>query len=405
MTNVVNEAKSEFRAAAHDRLAPLSLDKILRMLEYQWLPFLQERGVRRDQVTMTDFRAWENRERSSTSASYLAYKIALLTTYYRLLANAHPDAKAYRTMAQELRTFVRPKVRTTAASWKPYPLSAIPRLLEAAGSYDAVRANQFSARDTEDGEMVPSEDAVLVALLVYTGLRASSAYGLRVKDVDLDARLITTRVKGGHEVYLPIHRRLVEIVKDHLASRPYESSQLFRSGRYAFAYADPKGGDAAEGTRALHANDKNVAYAMNRVEAAYARVFGPAALEEIAYTILARRRVGVISHRFRVSIGTYLEQYGFLEAERRLLLSHGAKSITAFYSKPEIRGVLVKWDQVDLGSAEWVTAHDPPSNLFAGNGDADLVADLRRRLDEERARNDRLERKLDELLARTKVVA
>lgn len=413
MTNPMNEARREFEEAAKDRLAPASIVQVTRLLERHWFPFLGERAVRRDQVTMDDFREWEGRQRvTDVSRTHMNHRISLLVTYFRLLANAHPNVKAYRAMAVDLKVYVRPKTRETASSWKPYPLAAIPRILEAARSYDSVAGNQYGAR-SDDGtasERFPSEDDVLTALFAYTGIRSASGYGLRVKEIDLDARLVATRVKGGHEVYVPIHKALVDVLGDHLASRPYRSAMLFRWGRDAFAYADPRATvDPRRGSRDLYANEHNVQKAMGRVEAAYARLFGREAVDrDLVYRNRTGRRVGLVGHRFRVSVGTYAEQYGLLESERRLLLSHGAKSITSFYSKPDIVGILAKWDRIDLGSAAWVAAHDPPTNLFAGgngNGDAGLVEDLRRQLADERTRNDRLERKLDEILARTKVVA
>lgn len=187
------------------------------------------------------------------------------------------------------------------------------------------------------------DDGTIVALLLYTGLRVGFALGLRVQDVDFRERLISTRTKGGHEVTIPLHRRLAELLDEHLETRDYDSEMLFRFGRYPFHCLDRGSLDGwEEDARALRYNEKYVSDALRkRVEPRVRELF-----EEDVSPLRA--------HRIRKSVGTYASQFGLDETERRVILTHGARNITQAYDVRDVRQVGDLWDRIDLGDPRWV---------------------------------------------------
>ncbi len=54
-----------------------------------------------------------------------------------------------------------------------------------------------------------------------------------------------------------------------------------------------------------------------------------------------------------MSVGTYREEFGLKEGDGRIILAHGAKTITQLYSKQDIKIVGKKWSRVKLLKEGW----------------------------------------------------
>jgi hypothetical protein len=74
------------------------------------------------------------------------------------------------------------------------------------------------------------EDYAFLSTLLYTGGRAQF-YGLRAKEIDFRRSEISTIVKPGRRITIPLHPSLAKLLKEHLATRGYRSWYLFRYGR------------------------------------------------------------------------------------------------------------------------------------------------------------------------------
>lgn len=350
-----------------------------------WSDFLRRRGVDSDAVTIRDVIAWERElvEDGFTAGDLVA--LSSVRSYYLLKASQDPESR-WAKLAAELKVHQLPKKIGKAMPFKPLPLAVLPQVLEASR-----HVRQFKpAGKTE----VYSEAFAVTATFVYTGGRAQW-YALTDDQAEaaIDAKYVELFVKEGEHVVVPVHDKLLAIWREHMDRRDHEGPSLFRHGRNPYQYQDGSK-DWKSDLLAAKSNERNVE-----------RILTGAGERKDSVGSQLLDRFGVVeqltSHRIRKSVGTFMEQYGFTESERRLQLSHGAKSITAHYSAPQVLEVQRKISKMDLGSVEWVAAHDPPSNLFAnGNGsgvDQDLVQQLL-------AENRDLRKKLEQLLER-KVVA
>lgn len=325
----------EFRQLAKGKISPSTQCEVERIVR-TWKAWLdtQDPTIRRDRVTIQDFKRWEKaliddpKKGGSTVRSYEA----LLRIYYRLLADAYPERRWPRFYAQ-LIAHKKPLMISSISPHQAYPLQIIPKILEASRQRIGKRKHS-------------KEDYVVTALFLYSGMRAQ-ALGLRVSDLHFDSQTIVTRVKGGHEIYLPMHSKLKQILQDHLETREYESDMLFRSGHYPYTFLS--GGSVHDAEKSLQANQCNVKNVMRRVE-------------------VELRKMGIekhlTSHRFRKSIGTYYKRtrwgalnIGLDDREMRLYLGHQAKNVTQSYDMQDASEVARKISLIDLGSEEWIEAH------------------------------------------------
>jgi integrase len=317
----------------YEHYTPQTVVNASRYLQ-QFEDFLREdRGLTRlDRVKIEDVKAFLKYLRSNRRKEKFGRKLSsnsrvtvlsYITMYYELEADEDLHGRWPNFVAQ-LKRIKRPKVRGASSPHEPYPLKMIPEILDAAG-------------ECEDPEV-----RVLVALLTYTGMRAQ-AYGLRVEELHFDDRLIRPLVKGAEAVVpIPMHVKLTEILREHLETREYESEMLFRLGRFPYKFID---GDGSKDARSMESNRDTVRRHLGFVE-----------------RVLKKRgvRVHLVCHKFRKSLETYGSQYRhmtsppFDETDGRLLLAHGAKTITQQYDMRKIAAVRDKWDQMDLGSREWV---------------------------------------------------
>lgn len=360
--------------------------------------WLRDRGIDSDAVTiqtLVDFQNWLQARPGGYTTGPDAIN-GSVRSYYSWKGSAEPEGR-WATLAQQISILRKPEVLGEVEPYEAFPLALLPKILDAAKH--VVQVNQH-------GDPIYNEAYALTATFLYTGGRAQF-YGITDEQVRaaLEKKYIQLFVKGGRkQVKVPVHDRLLEIWKEHLEKRDFDGPAFFRNGRNPYTYHDGNK-DWTEDSRASGSNVVSVCRILR----------GPALNSEAALSdgvehqleILYGVKDKITSHRFRKSVVTYMELYGFTEAERRLQVSHGAETITQKYSDPNILEAQRKISTMDLGSAEWVAAHDPPGNLFVSNGDANMVAELRHQLADERARSDRLEKKLDQLLARfaPKVIA
>lgn len=217
----------------------------------------------------------------ATIRCYLSY----IASYYRLLAQA-TQVESLSNLCNRIRTVGLPR-RTWSQRHKPFNSAALDRVLRVA-------------------RRAGGEDYVFVMTLLYTGGRAQF-YGLRVSELDFDRAEISTEVKPGKRVTIPLHPALATLLKKHLAERDYESTYLFRRGR------DPT-------TRTgMRANRQNAWRTCKRIE--------------------DRARVGepVYPHRFRKTLATIGRREGM-----------DAQFIQAILGHETVLATLDHYAQVDL---------------------------------------------------------
>ncbi len=133
---------------------------------------------------------------SGVGARSLARKLASLRSFFGWLTDRLPDPT---------RALSRPKERR-----------ALPRVLSESQAHALVEApaNGREAR----------RDRAILELLYGSGLRVSELVGANVEDVDLQARLIHVRGKGGKERIVPMGGFCVEAVTAYLTGRPGDGS-------------------------------------------------------------------------------------------------------------------------------------------------------------------------------------
>ncbi len=341
-------ARDFARMARWAGLSPTTVDKGQVILN-DWEGFLRSRSVRRytpgskavayQAESVYDYISYiKELVRRGITPGSLGVRRGYLVTYYSLCANDNPEDSFYSSLLAKIRAYRLPRQRGKRSPHTPFPIEQLPLILEAARSIREVQGNQHSPAGR-----IYCDDGAIVGLLLYTGLRVGFAMGLSVQDIDFGERVIATRTKGGHEVTIPLHRRLAELLQEHLDSRDYESEMIFRYGRYPFNCLDQGNNDAwEEDARALKYNEKYVSEALRkRVEPRVREMFG----EDVA---------PLRAHRIRKSVGTYASQFGLDETERRLILTHGARTVTQAYDLRDARQVGNLWDLIDLGDPEWV---------------------------------------------------
>jgi integrase/recombinase XerD len=110
------------------------------------------------------------------------------------------------------------------------PPPALPRRLPRALDVDAVGRVLEAARRGDDP--LALRDVALLELLYGTGARVSEAVGLAVDDVDLDARSVLLRGKGGRSRVVPLGGCARDAVQAYLVrSRPMLLSLARTAGR------------------------------------------------------------------------------------------------------------------------------------------------------------------------------
>lgn len=337
--------KAEIADLARGFWTPRSIERVQECLA-KWARFLKEKGVRRRTDTQRggenihhyiEFQRWLLDQ--GLSIKTVNDVMSGVRSYYALKGNRQPDSP-WAILAAQMRNVRSLKSRSRGSRYEPYEIEELPLILEASRQVDSSPKGKYSKGGY-------AEDHVLVALDTYTGLRSSTVYGLRVKDIDFKARVITTRSKGGHEIIIPLHRRLAAILEEHLEARPYKAPEdpsgepmLFRFGQYQFRYINGKGYE--EDARAATSNRNRVRYILT------SRV-GPRLKELTGKEILLQ------GHRFRESVGTYAGVFGMDENQKRVLLGHEAKTITQEYDKRDVRRFVGDdWDLIDLGDPQWV---------------------------------------------------
>lgn len=243
----------------------------------------------------------------TTTRGYLSY----ILSYYRLKAQAAQDPDFLETYTKMKAIGMPRKAKST--KWKPFSPETLTRILDAAKSYAALR---------ERSPRIRSEDYVFVMTLLYTGGRAQF-YGLRVREIDFDQTEVSTTVKGGKTITIPLHPTLAQILKDHLATRTYQSEFLFRKGRDLLARTGQK------------ANRQNAWRACKRVQKA-------AGLTE-----------SVHPHRFRKTLATLGKRLGMDPQFLQAILAHESVTMTLDrYAEVELEDVKREFAKLDLSNGQ-----------------------------------------------------
>ncbi len=144
-------------------------------------------------------------------------------------------------------------------------------------------------------------DAALLATLYYGGLRVGEAIKLRPEDADLQEGVMTVLGKGGKVAHVPLHPKLIAVLRHWMRVRPQGAARLFPSmpaGKDYFGALDNP-----------------------RVELLLREVYGPAAG-------LAGR---VTPHVLRRSFATHLRARGVPLEHVRRLLRHSSIETTMLY--------------------------------------------------------------------------
>lgn len=180
--------------------------------------------------------------------------------------------------------------------WRP---PAIPQRLPKAIPYGDVVA-LLDAAAAQDPPLGP-RDAALVEVLYGVGARISEACGLDVDDVDLDARVVLLRGKGGKERRLPLGDKAAEAIDAYLVrGRP---------------------GLVSRSTPALFLNLRGARLSRQSAWAALQGAAGRARLD------------GISPHTLRHSFATHLLEGGADVRVVQELLGHASVTTTQIYTK------------------------------------------------------------------------
>ena len=255
----------------------------------------------------------------TTARGYLSYII----TFYRLKAQATQDPQLLELFTM-LNAIGMPR-KAKSVKWTPFAPDVLTRILQAAKGQAFVGAGLRA---------VPSEDYALLMTLLYTGGRAQF-YGLRVSDLDFERMEIKAIVKGGKPVTIPLHPTLAALLKEHLASRSYNSGFLFRYGKDS-------------GTRTgQKANRQNAWRACKRIQEA-------ADLAE-----------SVHPHRFRKTTATMGKRLGLDPQFLQAILAHESVTMTLDrYAEVELEDVKREFAKLDLSNGQAATAEPTQAELI-----------------------------------------
>src|SRR6266508_119725 len=316
--------------ATAEGLRPASLDQGRGVL-VRYSRFLREQfNLHLDAGGWKEFAAYkahlaESGIARTTIRGYLSY----LIPFYRLKAQATQDPQLLE-MFTKLKAIGMPR-KAKSVRWTPFSPDILTRILEAA------KAQVFVG----DGlRAVPAEDYAFLITLLYTGGRAQ-CYGLRVPDLDFERMEIKAIVKGGKQVTIPLHPILAELLREHLASRAYQSEFLFRYGKDPTTRTGQK------------ANRQNAWRACKRIQEA---------------TGLAE---SVHPHRFRKTTATMGKRLGLDPQFLQAILAHESVTMTLDrYAEVELEDVKREFAKLDLSNGHLA----PPEPL-----QAELIEHLKKR--------------------------
>lgn len=259
-----------------------------------------------------EFAAYKSRlAESGVSSTSIRSYVYYITILYRLLARKTEDPRHF-DLYSRIRAVGVPR-RARSVRWRPFTLETLRRIL------DAAKAESQPGR--KHRRCLP-EDYVFVATLLYTGGRAQF-YGLRVREIDFRRMEISTVVKPGKRITIPLHPALAGLLTEHLVIRGYRSGFLFRQG------ANP-------GTRTgLQSNRQNAWRICKRVQKA-------AKVEE-----------SVHPHRFRKTLATLGRKLGVDPQYLQAILGHETIAVTLdHYAQVDIDDVKREYAKLDLLSEQ-----------------------------------------------------
>lgn len=255
--------------------------------------------------------------------------IGSIITWFKMKADSS-KAQVWRTRYAEANTVTRVRVQDSK-TYKSYSLKILGDII------DQSKKDNF-------------ENYTIILMLLYTGGR-SQFYGLRVKDIKYGVRngetsegldikkmgTITTQVKGGKWLTIPLHPKLQKIIKEHLATRDYESPMLFRHGRVPRTNADYK------------ANQNALAHIFKK----YQEALGS---KESFHT-----------HRMRKSVATHGKRFGMDLQFMQAILGHASIDTTAdIYTEVDMDDLGEAWAKIDF---EQIIANQGKE----GNADLDKI--------------------------------
>ncbi len=243
-------------------------------------------------------------EISATTVRSYVYYLAIL---YRLLAKKTEDSRHF-DLYGRIRAVGVPR-RARSVRWRPFTLETLRKILETSKSE--------SEPGRPDRRCEP-EDYFFIATLLFTGGRAQF-YGLRRREVDFRTMEISTIVKPGKRITIPLHPSLAELLKEHFAVRGYRSGYVFRYGR------DPNS------RTGLKSNRQHAWRVCKRVQSA-------AGLEE-----------SVHPHRFRKTLATLGRKLGMDPQYLQAILGHETLAVTLdHYAQVDLDDVKREYAKLDL---------------------------------------------------------
>ncbi len=310
--------------ATGEGLRPSSIDQA-RSILIRYSAFLREHfRLDLQEAGWQEFAAYKSHlgQRGISKATARGY-LSYIAGYYRLRAQATQDPKLLE-LCTKMRAIGMPR-RAKSEKWKPFTPETLNRILKAAQSYSTI---------SQDFHAVPSEDYVFLMTLLYSGGRAQF-YGLRTRETDFDRMEISAIVKGGKRVTIPLHPKLADILRTHLATRNYSSEFVFRHGRDPTARTGQK------------ANRQNAWRACKRVQQA-------AGLSE-----------SVHPHRFRKTLATLGKRVGLDPQFLQAILAHESVTMTLDqYTEVELDDVKREFAKLDFCAKEEMPTSGSPGDLI-----------------------------------------
>jgi site-specific recombinase XerD len=188
------------------------------------------------QATLAQFRSWcEERNRREPDA-VTARDVLEYLEYLR--SQRDNGASAVNRVVTILRSFYRAIVAMGHLEPQANPLVGFPRIKAPARKLPVTLDTEEMTRLLEacrHDTVVAVRDRAIVALLYGTGIRASECAGLREGRVDLRARTVTVRGKGGHERTLPLNEEVAVYLREYIQVRGAQlpAAPFFRSRRGA----------------------------------------------------------------------------------------------------------------------------------------------------------------------------
>src|SRR3989475_2967910 len=223
--------------------------------------------------------------------------LSIIGSYYRLLAQT-TQLESVSTLCSRIRTVGLPR-RTWSERRRPFDPKTLKRILRVAKRHGG-------------------EDYVFLMTLLFTAGRAQF-YGLKVKELHFRRMEISTVVKPGKRVTIPMHPTLAAILQNHLSDRPYQSIYLLRYVRDAMT------------RKGMHANRSNAWRICKRIEER------------------ARIREPVYPHRFRKTLATIGRRAGMDPQFVQAILGHQTVMATLdHYAQVDLEDVKREFAKLDL---------------------------------------------------------